>query len=307
MTAMTHQIFGLFAETPLHAGGGSKDGVVDLPIQREIHSGWPCIFGSSMKGALRARADQLGVADDLKATAFGPDTLNASEHAGALLVGDARLLLLPVRSLTGHFRLVTCPALLRRFAADRARAGLAGDVPALPEVKQGSVLVGDSHGSGEIFLEEFCFTPEQWSAAGEWAVLLLALIAPVPGLDEAEMGKSLAGQLAVVDDDSFSHFCRSAIPVLPHVRINSDTKTVEGGALWHEESLPPDTLLYCVVAAQPPRSERHRDMSSTELLNQTCKALFGNGAYLQVGGNETTGMGWCRVARVAADAAGGEL
>lgn len=306
MTAMTHQIFGLFAETPLHAGGGSKDGVIDLPIQREIHSGWPCVYGSSMKGALRARADQLGVEDGLKTTAFGPDTLNASDHAGALLVGDARLLLLPVRSLTGHFRLVTCPALLRRFMADRARAGLAGDVPAIPEVEQGSALVANPQG-GEIFLEEFCFTPEALSAAEEWAALAMTLIAPVPGLEANDVRQSLLSQLAVVDDDSFSLFCRSAIPVLPHVRINSKTKTVDGGALWHEESLPPDTLLYCVVAAQPPRSERHRDtLSSGELLEQTCEALFSNGSYLQVGGNETTGMGWCRVARVSAEGKGGD-
>ena len=306
MTAMTHQIFGLFAETPLHAGGGSKDGVIDLPIQREIHSGWPCVYGSSMKGALRARADQLGVDGDLKTTAFGPDTLNASDHAGALLVGDARLLLLPVRSLTGHFRMVTCPALLRRFVADRARAGLSGPVPVIPQVEQGTLLVKSAQGSGDIFLEEFCFTPQQWSAADEWVELLLALVAPVPGLEEKELRQSLAEQLTVVDDDSFSHFCRSAIPVLPHVRINSETKTVDGGALWHEESLPPDTLLYCVVAAQPPRSEKHKGMSSSELLEQTCGALFDGGPYLQVGGNETTGMGWCRVARVSAKVSGGE-
>lgn len=305
MTAMTHQILGLFAETPLHAGGSSKDGLIDLPIQREIHSGWPCVFGSSMKGALRARADQLGVDDDLKVTAFGPDTLNAADHAGALLVGDARLLLLPVRSLTGHFRMVTCPALLRRFVADRARAGLPGPIPPFPEVEQGTVQVNTPQKNGDIFLEEFCFTPQPWSAVDEWVELLIALVAPVPGLAIKEVRQSLVEQLTVVDDDSFSHFCRSAIPVLPHVRINSQTKTVDGGALWHEESLPPDTLLYCVVAAQPPRSARHRDtMTSAELLGQTCDALFTGGPYLQVGGNETTGMGWCRVACVAAELPG---
>lgn len=307
MTAMTHQLFGLFAETPLHAGGGSKDGVIDLPIQREIHSGWPCVYGSAMKGALRARADQLAMDDDLKATAFGPDTLHASDHAGALLVGDARLLLLPVRSLTGHYRMVTCPSLLRRFIADRARVGLAASAPALPQVETGNALLRDPQGHKAIFLEEFCFTPEAWPAADEWAALLAELVAPVPGLDANDEQEALARQLTVVDDDSFAHFCRSAIPVLPHVRINSETKTVDGGALWHEESLPPDTLLYCVVAAQPPRSERHRNtLSSAELLAQTAEALFAGGAYLQIGGNETTGMGWCRVARVSAEVAGGE-
>ena len=57
---------------------------------------------------------------------FGPDTGQASDHAGALLVGDARLVLLPVRSLTTHFKWVTCPALLDRLRWDTARLGVEG-------------------------------------------------------------------------------------------------------------------------------------------------------------------------------------
>ena len=124
MTAIAHQIVGLTCETPMHAGGGSKEEVIDLPIQKEAHSNWPCVYGSSMKGALRARAEtQVNMSTNLITQAFGPDTLNASEHAGALLVSDARLLLLPVRSLTSHFKLVTCPALLTRLVGDLARTG----------------------------------------------------------------------------------------------------------------------------------------------------------------------------------------
>ena len=36
MPALTHRIIGLFTETPLHAGSGSKDDIIDLPIQREV-------------------------------------------------------------------------------------------------------------------------------------------------------------------------------------------------------------------------------------------------------------------------------
>jgi CRISPR-associated protein Cmr4 len=93
-------LLGLWAETSIHAGAGSSVESIDLPIQREAHSGWPCVYGSAVKGALRARAeDKFGKNNDSVRYVFGPDTDNASEHAGALLVGDARLLLLPVRSL----------------------------------------------------------------------------------------------------------------------------------------------------------------------------------------------------------------
>lgn len=48
----------LICETPLHAGSGSDLGIVDLPIQRERHTGFPEIEGSSLKGALREAIEQ---------------------------------------------------------------------------------------------------------------------------------------------------------------------------------------------------------------------------------------------------------
>ena len=50
-------ILGLLAETSIHAGTGQTVGAIDLPIQREKHTNWPCIYGSAMKGALRAQAE----------------------------------------------------------------------------------------------------------------------------------------------------------------------------------------------------------------------------------------------------------
>ena len=99
---MQHALLGLTAETSLHAGTGRSTGVIDLPIMRESHTGWPCVYGSAVKGALRglAHSSQSTAIHDI----FGPDTQNASDHAGALAVGDARLLLLPVRSLSSHFK-----------------------------------------------------------------------------------------------------------------------------------------------------------------------------------------------------------
>ena len=40
----------LIVETPLHAGSGSDLGAVDLPIQRERHTDFPKVEGSSVKG-----------------------------------------------------------------------------------------------------------------------------------------------------------------------------------------------------------------------------------------------------------------
>ena len=118
--------FTLMAETSIHAGASESEGAVDLPIQREKHTGWPCIFGSGIKGAMRAKAETIPDID--RTTIFGPPPKdnNAGDHAGSLLVSDARLLFLPVRSLTGHYRWVCGPALLKRLERDLRRAGKAG-------------------------------------------------------------------------------------------------------------------------------------------------------------------------------------
>jgi CRISPR-associated protein Cmr4 len=45
--------FFMVVETPLHAGSGTDLGIVDLPIQRERHTGFPKIEASGLKGCIR--------------------------------------------------------------------------------------------------------------------------------------------------------------------------------------------------------------------------------------------------------------
>ncbi|WP_404296455.1 type III-B CRISPR module RAMP protein Cmr4 [Halomonas sp.] len=287
MTLSTHRLLGLTTQTSLHAGSGSADEVIDLPIQREAHTDWPCVFGSSVKGALRARTEQSTLDSQLCQAIFGPDTGNASEHAGSLLVSDARLILLPVRSLTSHFRWVTCPALLRRLRRDLERLGLVSQLPEAPEVADGQALVTQAtSGGSELYLEEYRFT-QQTSELGDWLSLL-------EGVCGSTYSRELKQQLTVVDDDSFRHLCRSAMPVQPHIRLNNDTKTVANGALWYEENLPPETVLYVCLTAQPSRL-KSIDLAPAALVDTLLNGLFIERPWLQLGGNETVGMGWCRV------------
>ncbi|MDP4559170.1 type III-B CRISPR module RAMP protein Cmr4 [Halomonas meridiana] len=293
MVATAHRLIGLVTQTPLHAGAGSATEVIDLPIQREAHTDWPCVFGSSMKGALRAAAESYDALDKERITTlFGPDTANASEHAGNLLVSDARLLLLPVRSLTGHYRWVTCPALLRRLMRDAQRCGVMWSAPSIPTIEEGEAWVLQHKGEGNtLFLEEFSFSTRTDSdGLTPWLTLLNDL------LDDRK--EELHDQLTLVDDASFRHLCRSAIPVQPHIRIKNETKTVADGALWYEENISPDTLFYWTLTAQPSRNAKDEGAPDA-MLESLLSTLFPvNKAWLQVGGNETVGMGWCQVKEV---------
>lgn len=281
-------LLGLLAETSIHAGAGQMVGVIDLPIQREAHTDWPVVYGSAVKGALRALAEEQGAAASWIVPLFGPDTANSSDHAGALLVGDARLLLLPVRSLTSHFKWVTCPALLRRFRTDAERLSLRiFPANAIPPVEDAGIALVPGGQAEALFLEEFRF-------AARPTDLLEAVIpdmARLMGRDDA--ADALQRQLVVVDDDRFSHLARFATPVNAHVCLDNETKTVKTGALWYEESLPPDTVLYVGLYAHAARTKDNK-MSATKVLRHVIDDLF-NRPYLQLGGNETVGMGWCKV------------
>jgi CRISPR-associated protein Cmr4 len=133
----------LYTETPLHAGSGTSLGIVDLPIQRERTTGYPMIQASGLKGCLRdVTTDHKNWCQDNNCPlyphadwdrkveiVFGPaDTQRASEHAGALSVGDARILLFPVRSLIGVFAWVTCPNVLARFKREAEMTGLSSEL-----------------------------------------------------------------------------------------------------------------------------------------------------------------------------------
>ena len=56
----------LVCESPLHAGSGSELGIIDLPIQRERHTNFPKIEGSSLKGCIREAFEEQGATPELK-------------------------------------------------------------------------------------------------------------------------------------------------------------------------------------------------------------------------------------------------
>ncbi len=282
---MQHALLGLIAETSLHAGAGKSVGVIDLPIMREAHTGWPCVFGSAVKGALRTKASQEN--PSWLTDVFGPDTSNASDHAGALAVGDARLLLLPVRSLTGHFKWVTCPSLLRRVAADARRLDIPGAVPVEGPINDDEAITPEQEGS--LFLEEFHFTAKKQDLTGllDWLARFV----------DADFKDRLAKQLVIVSDNIFAHMAQFATSVTPHVAIDNVRKTVKSGALWYEETLSPETVLYVTLAASDSRRDA-KAYNAEKILASVLSLFPTNKPYLQLGGNETVGMGWCRVNQV---------
>ena len=281
-------MLGLLTETSLHAGAGSSVSGVDLPIQREGHNGWPCVYGSAVKGSLRDRAEAHYCKDSNDVLAvFGPKTTNASDNAGAIAVGDARLLLLPVRSLTSTFKWVTCSEALERLKRDAKRMGLVHFTFNVPTAgSDAEALV--SEGTGDLFLEEYRFTLRAEKKNIEQCA---TSIAKLMNRDNAE--DELKKRLTIVSDDMFAHLTQAAVPVNAHIALESETKTTRDGALWYEETLAPETLLYVPLVANKSRKDGH--ILEAKGVLEKVTGLFSEKHWLQLGGNETVGMGWCAV------------
>lgn len=246
--------------------------------------------------------------------AFGPDTDNADEHAGAVSPGDARLLLFPVRSLAGVFAWTTSIDALSRFWRHANMIGMPnrlkmkqGDqeveiamkLPPAPAKDEAWIAEAVDHAEvvagGKIVLEEFTFTPKSnhqdfVKALGTW----LAQHALPEGEAYQYWRDNLPKRLVILPEDAFRDFTQFSTEVVTRIKIKQETKTVEQGALWTEESLPTDTLLYAPLMATAPRTGKNNLVDANKQTAMSMLQLVESSLprqHIQLGGDETVGRG----------------
>ena len=224
----------IHAQTSLHPGSGTALGVVDLPIQRERHTQWPVIPGSALKGILRdACRRKAGNNGELFAV-FGPETVEADKHAGALTLTDARILAFPVRSLRGVFAWVTCKAVLERLNRDLKVAGQLAISLNLKLDKEEAVCPDNSPllvDGDRLVLEEFEFKQkEKAGLISEWI--------GIRAVGDTATQDRIKSHLVVLYDDDFTHFVRHATEIVARIGLDYERKTVKAGALFYQECLP---------------------------------------------------------------------
>lgn len=303
---MKTRAFLVHALSAVHAGTGQAVGVVDLPVARMRATGIPILPGSSIKGVLRdAAGTDAGPSDsnpsetkNRNLAIFGPASDEAEKHGGALVVGDARLLALPVRSFRGTFAWVTCPLLLGLAWRDLAEAGVAEELPLTESMNSESASVGSLVGEDgsvnahfvnrahRVYLEDLDFEVTASDSVKAWADYLAEWVSPrSPGM--------FVRRFMMVSDEAMTFLWETSLQIDTRVRIDPGTRTVASGALWTEESLPPETLLIGLAAAE--RSRRDKVAMSPE---GVLDMALGRELVLQFGGKATVGRGRCRLVPV---------
>jgi CRISPR-associated protein Cmr4 len=275
-------VLGLYTETSLHCGAESGTGYVDLPIQRERHTSYPVIQGSTIKGVLK---DEIwpdlpkDERDPRIAMVFGaPD----AKTPGTVAFGDGILAAFPVRSSGAPFHWVTCPFVLERVGR---LFGIDGQ-PAKPSERGALGLRG-----GDVLLEEIRVEVKaqtDWFGKGTFLSRLLDLLPP------AEKGFTYTREifrerLLIVTDDDFKELVETGTEVVTRIKLNylGTTENLKAqdhpgkskedleGNLFVEELVPPETLFACGLRADP----------------KSADALDHLPEIIRLGGDETIGRG----------------
>ena len=268
----------LYSFAPIHCGGEGDLGNI-LDIVREVHTNFPYIPGSSLRGGLRSEVKSLDktAANNL----FGKELDKEDGTMGVHQVwfGDARLLWVPMRTMSingshNAFTWVSCHSLIRDHAL---LSGLPmTDFPEHPVgTHAGTYSVADAT------LNVYRFTNEQKNAialSGNWSDSLQKSIQPVWEKNRI-----------VLADADFEVLMEHSLwtQIRNKIQDEIDENGVGGSAevFWTDICIPRDTILYYpwgykLIKEKSVKQEEHK------LLMNVLQGLY------QVGGQANVGRGW---------------
>lgn len=291
-------VLGLYTETPLHCGAESATGYVDLPIQRERHTGYPVIPGSTLKGVLK---DDLGGGEkeNGEKKKLTPEEIReyfgASSEAGEdpkpgkVSFGDGLLVAFPIRSSGAPFHWVTCP-----FVLERVLRALRGNTQELEPPDAGKAFAKAT--GDDVLLEEIRVgleaRPELFADGAASPLGRLLRLLPPAASGFTHTRSAFPDRLLVVRDRDFKELVELGTEVLTRIKLNSlgtthtysqeDAEdlgiTDRQGNMFVEEVVPPETLFLCPVRAVKEGSGRFEEGLSALPLTR-------------LGGDETVGRG----------------
>ncbi|HIP90317.1 MAG TPA: type III-B CRISPR module RAMP protein Cmr4 [Candidatus Nanopusillus sp.] len=312
----------IYAETPIHAGSGATLGVVDLPIQRERHTGFPIIQGSSLKGVLRNSLK--GVKDNAlsnkrkicpikendivkEACRICGDIFGTEEGIGGVSITDAKILAFPVRTLKGVFGWITCPLVLSRYKRDLSLVKGGNINWNIPNLNSEEAIISKDSNLKEdnyVYIEELqlkCVENEIVSTIAKEISEAL----PDDNIYK-EIKEKLKKDLVIVSNEVFRDLINLTTEIVTRIRIDPLKGIVKEGALWTEEYLPTDTILYSLILIPSARTLNLDDLNEklrneienlknyAEKIVKLFKILY-DGRILQIGGDETIGKGFVRL------------
>ena len=239
-----------------------------MPIQREKHTWWPKIEASGIKGSIRSSFEKKYRGDTLRLkdinVVFGYDDngldekvrnyfVGKKDFSGSLGFTDARILLFPVKYMKGIFAWITCPAVLDRFVGDLSLSGIKiprFDFKENTIAPDSSCLIKKPNKDPKVILEEFTENVDENKECEELGKWLAENILPKDEIYDS-LKEKLKKDIIILSNDLFTEFTKFSTEIVTRTKIDNETGTVKGTALFTEEYLPTETIMYSFAIVSP--------------------------------------------------------
>lgn len=266
----------LYSLAPIHCGGEGDLGNI-LEIAREVHTNFPYIPGSSLRGSLRDEVLQVAgkeVTDRL----FGKELANGDQMGvHQVWFGDARLLWVPMRtmSMQGNdvFTWVTCHSLLRDHALISKQPKVTFPDQAVGD-RPGQYTVADAHLRVSAFSEEY---KNSISLVGNWHIDLSSAVK-----------STWERSRIVLPDAEFQVLLEHSLWTQVRNKIQPISEDGTGGSseiFWTDVCIPRDTIFYYTWGYN---LLKNNSLATTD--HDSLKTILTS--LLQVGGQANIGRGW---------------
>lgn len=311
LTQMNHYLTYLYLLTPLHTGGSANEGNL-MGIAREVHTEFPYLPASSLRGKIRAELEATENEAEKKAAGrlFGEKIQNGNQPTeGAIWFADATLLFFPIASLSHHLIWITCPMWLERWnrwLPDKSLSDL---------IKTSrKTLAREDKSAIASFQTERLYLQTALLKKSHLEILQLSdtnlILNCLENLVQADtLLTQLGNKLLILTDGDCAALVELGLQREVRVTLEDHSKTVKGGSFRSEEAIPPEAVLFFPWGMKPPKKAvstsakpdppekaeaeakkpSEEALADTEIRKVTCNKL---NARLQFGGLEGLGRGW---------------
>ena len=287
------------AVSMLYPGLGRGGEVVDLPVQKD-NLGFPIIFSSSFKGALKSTIWYRS--KDLSRLLFGSEPEDTESYTSPIAVLDCFLLTIPARSLVGIYAYLTSPLLLERFneyvklvetVGSRTSEEAENTIKNLRQIldkileKSKNLSRNQSLSSNPKLLEAKDFNSRIVINEN-----LYLTYQQDENLEKLEKTLGIeSGRLLVLHDDDALYAVERSLFRITRVRLERESKKVSAGP-WTEEYIPRGTLFYSILLYSKPYGKvEAKNTKASDIRSKLKSFLKETEHYLIIGGNETIGRG----------------
>jgi len=268
--------------TALHTGGSANEGNL-MGIAREVHTEFPYLPASSLRGKIRSELERINPNE--AGIFFGQKIqLGQQPTEGEVWFADATLLFFPIASLSHHLVWITCPLWLERWNRWLTNAPLTTLIQQCREsiTREEPALV--SFQTNSLYLQTALLRQQHLN--------LLNQLEKNPldkELKELTGNNGLIGQLikklVVLSDEDCVALVETGLQREVRVALEEGSKTVKGGSFRSEEAIPPEAVLFFPWGMKPAKEADKTKEIRQQLLELLKKRL-------QFGGLEGLGRGW---------------